>query len=70
MGPDPREILEDETLDKYKITLEDDTQVSNSKLHKTKSVKSSRHANSYDYSNAKLELEVFHSDLSAEGYLR
>lgn len=64
-----REVAEDSVPDSYKITLEDGSTISNSNLRKAKTVKISRHANSYDYRNAQLEIEAFLRELVEQRYV-
>ena len=64
-----KEVAEDSAPDIYKITLEDGSKISNSNLRKAKSVKINRHANSYDFNNARLELEIFLRDLIEQRYV-
>ena len=55
--------------DNFTITLEDKTKVSNSMLRKSKSVTLRRHANSFSFDSAKMELESYYRDLASDGSL-
>lgn len=64
-----RELMVAGSVEKYTITLEDGTKVSNASLKKTRSVKLKRHANSFAFESAKAELESFYRELVADGAL-
>jgi hypothetical protein len=63
------EVAQENIPNSYRITLEDGTKISDEKLKKSKSVKISRHANSYDYANAKEEREQFYRELAEQRYV-
>lgn len=65
-----RELTEAEPVDRYTITLEDNSKISNSSLKKTKVVRLNRHANSFSFESAKVELEIYRRELGREGSLR
>ena len=64
-----RELMIAGSVERYTITLEDGTKVSNASLKKTRSVKLNRHANSFSFENAKAELDAFYKELVADGAL-
>ena len=64
-----KELMIAGSSDAFKIVLEDETKISNSALRKSKSVSLRRHANSYSFDSAKLELEQYYNELSADGSL-
>lgn len=62
-----RELMVAEPVEKYKITLEDGSKISNNSLKKNKTVQLNRHANSFSFESAKMELEAYARELKAEG---
>lgn len=63
------ELMVAGSVEKYTITLEDGTKVSNASLKKSRSVKLKRHANSFSFESAKAELENFYRELVSDGAL-
>lgn len=61
------ELTQAEPVDRYTITLEDDSKISNSSLKKSKIVRLNRHANSFSFESAKAELEMYRRELRREG---
>ncbi|WP_378980054.1 hypothetical protein [Paracoccus rhizosphaerae] len=59
-----KELTEADSVDSFRITLEDGTKASNSMLRKSKVVKLPRHANSYSFDHAKKALELYYKDLA------
>jgi hypothetical protein len=62
-------IMEEQS-DDFKIVLEDGTEISNSKLKKTKRVKLKRHANSFWIDSARMALIEYYKDLLNDGSLK
>lgn len=64
------ELADADAVDRFTLTLEDGTKVSNSMLRKSKIVLLPRHANSFSFDHAKKALEQYYKDLSAANLLR
>ena len=64
-----KELMIAGSSDHFTIVLEDKTKISNSNLRKSKSVQLRRHANSYSFENAKMELEEYYKALASDGSL-
>jgi len=64
-----KELMVAGSADSFRIVLEDGTTVSNAMLKKSKSVNLRRHANSFSYDHAKMELEAYYRALSTDGSL-
>jgi hypothetical protein len=64
------ELADADAVDRFTLTLEDGTKVSNSMLRKSKTVLLPRHANSFSFDHAKKALEQYYKDLSAANLLR
>jgi hypothetical protein len=62
-------IMEEQN-DDFRIILEDNTEISNSKLKKSKRVKLKRHANSFMFESAKFELLEYYKELVKDGSLK
>lgn len=64
-----KELMIAGSSDSFTIILEDKTRVSNSSLKKSKIANLRRHANSFSFDHAKMELEAYYRDLSSDGSL-
>lgn len=64
-----KELMIAGSSDHFTIVLEDKTKISKSNLRKSKSVQLRRHANSYSFENAKMELEEYYKALASDGSL-
>ena len=64
-----KELMVAGSSESFTIDLEDGTRLSNSSLKRSKSVKLRRHANSYSFENAKMELSNFYKQLKNDGSL-
>ena len=64
-----KELMIAGSSDHFTIVLEDKTKISNSNLRKSKSVQLRRHANSFSFENAKMELEEYYKALASDGSL-
>ncbi|MDD7973192.1 hypothetical protein [Roseinatronobacter alkalisoli] len=64
-----KELMIAGSSDNFTIILEDKTKVSNSMLKKTKTVNLRRHANSFSFDHAKMELEAYYRELTADSSL-
>lgn len=58
-----QELMNGGDSERFTITLNDGTTVSNSKLRKSKSVRLPRSASSYSFDHAKMELEAYYLEL-------
>lgn len=63
------EILRGGSAEKYTIELEDGTSIKPDELQKSKTVRLSRHANTFSYSNAVAELVEFADECESDGSL-
>lgn len=64
-----KELMIAGSSDHFTIILEDKTKISNSNLRKSRCVKLRRHANSYSFEHAKMELEAYYQVLVDDGSL-
>lgn len=64
-----KELMIAGSSESFTIILEDKTRVSNSMLKKSKTANLRRHANSFSFDHAKMELEAYYQELAADGSL-
>lgn len=64
-----KELMIAGSAESFTIILEDKTRVSNSMLKKSKIANLRRHANSFSFDHAKMELEAYYRELAADGSL-
>ncbi len=64
------DVLDDSSVDSFQIDLENGAKISNDRLKKTKKVKLPKHANSYSFDHAVLQLSKYYVELERDGTLR
>ncbi|MFK8035533.1 MAG: hypothetical protein AB8B94_15455 [Hyphomicrobiales bacterium] len=64
-----KELMIAGSSESFTIILEDKTKVSNSMLRKSKTTNLRRHANSFSFDHAKMELEAYYRELASDGSL-
>lgn len=64
-----KELMVAGSSESFTIILEDKTKVSNSMLRKSKTANLRRHANSFSFDHAKMELEAYYRELASDGSL-
>lgn len=64
-----KELMIAGSSDRFTIVLEDKTKVSNSMLRKSKVANLKRHANSFSFEHAKMELRAYYRELASDGSL-